>query len=109
MSKPESDRPKIKVGCRAPNGVTLQLWRQGRQEDMGAFVKDGPPVFLPGPITNHVGTGNTDPELDRVYTEVDQDFWNAWVEQNKGKNALLDLGFVQPLDENEAKAENTEA
>jgi len=72
----------IKVACRIPNGLTLQLYE--RRFDDGTGQKPqamiGKPVVIKGPPHGSSAF---------VITEVDRDFAAKWFEQNPDHPAVL--------------------
>lgn len=102
----------VKVGCRQPNGIALRLFRQGEDDGTGfrPQVQAGPAIRLNGP-TSHIMAGVGDPTGNGGAfgtSEIPAEFWSAWVEQNKGKNPLLDDGFVFALDDEGRPVEKSE-
>lgn len=79
----QEERRTVRVSCVVPNGLVLQLVEPF---DDGTGFKQlrrvGPKVILAG------GT----------ITEVDGEFWDAWLEQNKGSSLVVDK-HVQPYEE----------
>lgn len=107
---------KVKVACRQINGVTIALFKPGYDDGTGSgyrpIVRDGSPVVLKGPSSLHTGAGNTGGAgLEAGITEVDADFMERWIAQNKDKNPLLNFGMIQvlgPADEEPAAPPATE-
>jgi hypothetical protein len=97
----------IKVACRVPNGIMLHLWKQGIDEPFKTMVKDGDGVRLAGIAGIDTGAGNTErADLAPGISEVPAEWWAKWVEQNRGKNPLLDTGAIYALDDAPSKDEN---
>ncbi len=104
MSSPDEKKVQmVRIGCRQPNGLALDLFKKGFDDGTGFVptVRDGPVMRLNGP-TSHVAAGASDPTGNADAfgtTEIPAAFWTAWVEQNKGKNPLLDGEVVFALDD----------
>ena len=98
---------KVRVACRIPNGISIRLYKTGWDDGTGDGVKptvpDGPFVRLAGPSSRLTGAGATNRlDLEPSITEVDADWMNKWIEQNRGKNPFLDTGLIYivgPVDE----------
>lgn len=104
MDQAEEKKPVTRVGCHQPNGLLIRLYRN---DDLQGLVQEGPAFRLNGPDGSAGGAGNpVPPGLEPGVTEVDSEWWGKWVEQNKGKNPLLDEGHVFALDEKTDPAEN---
>ena len=75
----------VKVACRVPNGISIRRFKHGYDDGTGykPMIPDGLPVFLPGPSSLHTGVGNTSADADPVVSEVDAEWWAAWLEENK--------------------------
>lgn len=84
----------IKIACRIPNGVTLQLSERRSNGLFDEMVQVGEPVAISGPSAGaEVGI-----------TEIDPSFWSKWIEQNKG-SALIASGALAGPDIEKAPAE----
>lgn len=70
---------KITVGCRLPNGLVLRL-----HDDKGGEVR----VTLRGQNADMNGALFIQP-THCGYTEVDKDFWDAWVAKNADFTPLV--------------------
>lgn len=93
----------VNIACRVPNGIMIRRSKTGFDDGTGDGVKpivhDGPGIRLNGPSALHTGAGNTDrQDLAPGITEVDAEWWSAWLAQNQS-NALVTMGQVYALDE----------
>lgn len=87
----------VRVECGIPNGMSLQLWKRGYDDGTGfhPMIRDGSPVILNGPSSTDTGVGNTErPDLPFGVTEVDAEFWSAWLAQNE-KNPAFGIGQIR--------------
>ena len=91
------ERKTVWVACSQLNGIMINLFTRG-SDDLGAprVVRDGVGVRLNGP-TGTMGGTNAGAEAEPGLTEVDAMWWARWVEQNRGKNPLLDSGVIREL------------
>lgn len=104
----ETEKKIVRVACAVPNGVMIRRWKPGYDDGTGfkPTIPDGPAVQLNGTSAVAAGVGNTSPSgLDPGITEVDAEWWDAWLAQN-GENPLVAMEHVWVLkDPEEAKAE----
>jgi hypothetical protein len=93
---------KVRIGCKQVNGLLLQLWTDGPDDGTGTKTKakDGPAIRLQGINARAAGVGNTEPVNDHGVTEVDAEWWDKFLKQNSGHNALLDQGVIYQIKEN---------
>lgn len=74
----------VKVGCRMPNGLRLQVsdWVKGPDGNM--ILKPIAIYDLAG-SGQHLGMapGNVHTEEDATFTEIPADHWEKWYEMNK--------------------------
>lgn len=93
-------RETVKIACSHMNGMMLNLYTR-RQGDLGEPImrREGAGVRLNGP-SGVMGGTNAGAEGEPGITEVDAEWWSKWLEQNKGKNPLLDLGVIREMQEN---------
>lgn len=97
----EKKRPTVKVACMVPNGLVVRLYREGRDRVSGApcAEPDGPAIRLNGTSALHTGAGSTSrDDLPPGITEVDQEWWDAWLRQNE-KGAVVLTRQVRLLEE----------
>lgn len=107
MTEPQKKTMK-RIACQHVNGISLRLFKEGPDDGTGQKpqVVDGPPVILSGPNARGAGVGTPSGYGGGFsVTDVDPEYWAAWLAQNKGKNPLLDGGLIYDLDEKDAKAE----
>lgn len=94
-------RRTVRVACSQMNGLMLQLYTRARDElGVTQALRDGPAVRLNGPSGAMGGTNQNPDEWPPGITELDGEWWDRWVEQNKGKNPLLDGGVIREWQEN---------
>ncbi len=100
------ERRKVQVACYQPGGLMLRLFRPGYNDGIGQIpMVDGVGVRLTGPSSMTAGgVGNPGSSDLPGITDVDAEWWERWVAQNKGKNPLYDEGLIrlveEPADEN---------
>lgn len=98
----------VKIACHVVNGIMIRLSQEGFDDGTGnkPMVHDGPGVRLNGPSALHTGAGNTaPPDLPPVVTEVDDEWWAAWLKQN-AQSPLVTMKQVHLLDEEKTKDQN---
>jgi hypothetical protein len=81
-------RESVWVGCRIVNGIMIRLSKPGFDDGTGdgmrPMIHDGPGVRLKGPSSLHTGAGATErADLQPEFTEVDAEWFAAWLEQHK--------------------------
>lgn len=94
----DDDRKKVRVACTVLNGLMIHKWKKGFDDGTGdgeaPMVRDGAGIRLNGPSALHAGTGNSGGVgLKPAFTEVDAEWFAAWLEQNK-LNPFVAEGFV---------------
>jgi hypothetical protein len=101
----EEKRKTVKVSCTQTNGLSICLFHKGYDDGTGIrqVVRDGPHIRLNGPSGLIAGTTTGDHSHGGApgITEVDAEWWSKWLEQNTGKNPLLDAGVVAEVREEE--------
>jgi hypothetical protein len=95
MDEPEK-RKVTRVRCRVPNGIQISLL-EPRDDGTGfkQMRRVGDPVTLAGPRA--LGAEHVDPHSE---TEVDAEWWDAWLKQN-AKNPLVLDGLVSPVEDDD--------
>ena len=93
----------MKVACKVLNGLLIQAWKPGYDDGTGdgvkSVIKDGPAVRLNGPSSLHAGAGNSSGAgLEPGITEVDGEWFAAWLEQNK-LNPFVAEGLIYAIEE----------
>lgn len=98
----------VRVGCRQPNGLMIRATITEPKDPFsqprlsGAIRLNGPPSSVAaGAFSPTEGSGAA-----FGTTDVDPEFWRLWVDQNKGRNPILDGGTVFLLDDEGKPAEN---
>lgn len=87
----------VHVGCKMPQGVTLDLDRCVVVDEARGIVRVEkgklPPVTLKG---NALKFGQPDISIEGyVFTAVPKDFWDEWLSRN-AESPLLTDGFIKP-------------
>lgn len=93
-----TERRTVQVFCCIPNGIELQLMRQGFDDGTGMRPqrRHGAPVRVGGPSGRMQGVGalSRSPEASQAaVTDVDAEFWAEWLEQN-GRNPVVEQGWI---------------
>jgi hypothetical protein len=90
-AKPQQSANTVTVGCKLPHGLVLTLNEKvTTEEDRPIYRATGPAVTLAGRNASQIIGGYG-------MTEVDADWWDAWVKQNQNfqpyKSGLI---FAEP-------------
>jgi hypothetical protein len=99
-----SERKMVKVACRIPGGLRVQLYKDGPDDGTGKpyRAKDGDAVLLDGPSVLHTGVGNTEGlGADPMLTEVDAEWFDAWLKQFANSPFVVS-GDVSRFDEDDS-------
>jgi hypothetical protein len=76
----------VRIGCKLPNGLILEILEAGP----GMFPAPmGKRVFLKGSNSTLTAKGENPLIARFAFTDVDADFWEAWMKKNK------DMPFVK--------------
>lgn len=82
VETPAPARNLVRVGCKLPHGLTLRLFDQTPGED-------GKPVFRARPDRVTLAGRNASQVIGGYgVTDVPEDFWKEWLDQNKSFPAL---------------------
>lgn len=79
----------VKVGCRVPNGLRLQVSDWVKGPDGNQLLKVIEIHDIAGSGT-HIGqvNGNLHAEGDATFTEIPADHWDKWYEMNKDSDLV---------------------
>lgn len=107
--------PNVTVACKIPNGVVLEVthprelagggWAtplpEWKAKHIGKRVTVGGPKF-------EWGTPKFDEETGYILTDVDEDFWNAWMKANSGLTMVEKKFIFASVKSQDARAQSRE-
>lgn len=94
----------VRVFCNVPNGLTLRLFKPFADgTGMSQMVPFGEPVTIGGPRSPQ--HDNLAPAEQYVATDIDPQFWAAWLKQNDGSDLLSSRGLYAEEEKREEAKE----